>query len=261
MSLRANLMLLLTCTVLPAQVAEKPFTNSDVANLVRAGLPESTVVISIQRAVALGYANFDASPEAMIELKNAGASEPILNTILTAPDVHPYEPSTSVAGLPVSRGLYVQSGSGWSELDSVLLWPDIETQYRLTWRNLWSWDVTSENRRYLLKGRQARAHVTGPRPTFYLRSEHPGGGWMLLRLSPQTNYRELIARVPDVFADQPRMKFDFGAPMELEPSRVAGDVLTLRPGVDLPSGEYLVGKFTPGPSWIIEGYTFEVGTT
>ena len=68
--------------------------NTAIANMLRGGLPEGTVVLAIQRAIAYGNTDFDASTQALIDLKNAGATEPVLNFILTAPTIQRYEPST-----------------------------------------------------------------------------------------------------------------------------------------------------------------------
>jgi hypothetical protein len=246
---------------MPAQVAEKPLTNADVGNMIKSGLPEGTVVLAIQRAVERGNNDFDASPQGLIALKNVGATEPILNFVLTAPVVHRYEPSTIVPGLPVSHGLYIQSRAGWSASESVLLFPEVHARLLTNWRVLGSWDLARENRRYVVPGRQARAHVDGPRPVFYLRGQHPEREWRVVRLTAQKDDRELIATIPDVFANAPRMKFASGAPVALDPTTTAEDVVTLRPTADLAPGEYLVFKFVSGQSWLIEGYAFEIGTT
>jgi hypothetical protein len=260
MSLRANLTLLLVCAAMPAQVAEKPFNNTDVANMIKAGLPEGTVVLAIQHAIARGNTDFDASLEGLVALKNAGATEPILNFVLTAPAVQRYEPSTAVPGLPVPRGLYFQSTAGWRSLDSVVLFPDVAPRSKTNWKVLGSWDHAREDRRYVVPGRQARAQVAGPRPALYLRAQRPESGWSVVRLTPQTDYRELLATIPDVFAREPRLRFASGAPVALDPAATADDVVTLRPRADLAPGEYLVFKFVPGQAWLIEGYAFEVGT-
>ena len=260
MSLRANLTLLLVCAVMPAQVTEKPLNNTDVANMLRAGLPEGTVVLAIQRAIVRGNTDFDPSMPGLVELKKAGATEPILNLVLTAPTVQRYEPSTTVPGLPVSHGLYFQSTAGWSALDSVVLFPAVENHWKTNWKVLGSSDRARENRRYVVPGRQAHAHVAGPRPAFYLRSQRPEREWSVVRMTPQTDYRELIATIPDVFAREPRMTFASGAPVGLDPATTAEDVVTLRPTADLAPGEYLVFKLVSGQPWLIEGYTFEVGT-
>ncbi|HTB11139.1 MAG TPA: hypothetical protein VK752_06200 [Bryobacteraceae bacterium] len=260
MSLRANLTLLLICAAMPAQVTEKPLNNTDIANMIKAGLPEGTVVLAIQRAIVRGNTDFDASLEGLVALKNAGATEPILNFVVTAPTVQRYEPSTTVPGLPVPRGLYFQSTAGWNALDSVVLFPDVENHWKTNWKVLGSWDRAQENRRYVVPGRQARARVAGPRPALYLRAQRPESGWSVVRLTPQTDYRELIAKVPDMFAREPRLMFASGAPVGLDPATTADDVVTLRPRADLAPGEYLVFKFVSGQPWLIEGYAFEVGT-
>ena len=38
------------CRAMPAQVTEKPFTNTDVANMLKAGLGERTIAFAIQVA-------------------------------------------------------------------------------------------------------------------------------------------------------------------------------------------------------------------
>jgi hypothetical protein len=261
MSLRANLALLLICAAMPAQVTDKPLNNTDVANMIKAGLPEGTVVLAIQHAVARGNTDFDSSPQGLVELKNAGATEPILNFVLTAPKVQRYEPSTTVTGLPVPHGLYFQSTAGWSPLDPVVLIPDVAARFKANWKTLGAVDRAAENRLYVVPGRQARAHVAGPRPVLYLRGQHPEYGWSVVRLTPQSDQRELVATIPDVFSREPRMKFASGAPVEMDPAIAADDVVTLRPSADLTPGEYLVFRFAPGQPWVIEGYAFAVGTT
>lgn len=261
MILRANLAVLFICLAMPAQVAEKPLTNADIANMIKSGLPEGTVVLTIQRAVLRGMNDFDSSPQGLIELKNAGATEPILNFVLTAPVVHRYEPSTVVPGLPVPRGLYFQSTTGWSTVDSVVLFPDVKARVKPNWRTLAAWDYARENRWYILPGHQAHAHLAGPRPVFYLRGQHPELEWSVVRLTQQKDDRELIGQIRDVFAMQPTMKFASGDPVALEPTMTADDVVTLRPAVDLTPGPYLVFKIVSGQSWLIEGYAFQIGTT
>ncbi|MGA3188045.1 MAG: hypothetical protein ABSF22_13130 [Bryobacteraceae bacterium] len=245
----------------PAQVTEKPLNNSDIANMIKAGLPEGTVVLAIQRAVTEGNTDFDGTPQGLIDLKNKGATEPILNFILTAPAVHRYEPSMTVPGLPVSHGLYSQSSQGWNALDSVILFPDVHARSKTNWKALGSWDRARESRIYIVPGREARARVAGPRPALYLRGQRPERGWSVVRLVPQTDHRELIATIPDVFAREPRMRFASGAPTELDVAATADDVITLRPVADLTPGEYLIFKFVSGQLWLIEGYAFELGAT
>jgi len=230
--------------------------------MIRAGVPDGSVMLAIQRAVERGNTKFDVSPTGLIELKNAGASEDVLNTILVAPNIPPYEPSTKVQGLPAAAGLYYQSGANWNALASVVVWPKIDYRYRTNWKTLGAtWDHEGETRHYVLPGAQASVRVTGARPSFYLRGERPERGWWVMRLASGADRREAIARIPDVLAHSPTMSFDFGNPVPLDPAATADDVLTLRPAADLAPGEYLVFKWVPGQQWLIQGFPFTVGTT
>jgi hypothetical protein len=103
--------------------------------------------------------------------------------------------------------------------------------------------------------------MAGSRPVLYLRSQYPGREWSVVRLTSQTADRELRATIPDVLASLPRIKFASGAPVQLEPSSTAEDVVTLRATADLAPGQYLVFKFVSDQPWVIEGYAFELRTT
>lgn len=61
-----------------AQLEKKPMTNTDVLSMLEAGLSESTIVMAIQQS----QPNFDTSPQALIQLKNKGASSKVLDSIL-----------------------------------------------------------------------------------------------------------------------------------------------------------------------------------
>lgn len=260
-SVRASLVLLLICAVASGQVMEKPLNNTDIAGMIKAGLPDGTVILAIQRAILRGNTDFDPSQRGLVELRNAGATETILNIVLAAPTIQRYEPSTTVQGLPVRHGLYSQSTAGWSALDWGILFPNVETRWETNWKVLGAWDRTRDIRRYVVPGRQASARVAGPRPVLYLRGQHPGSGWLVVRLMPQKDERELITTVPDVFASQPRMTFVSGAPVELHSVATAEDVVALQPTADLTPGSYLVFKLVPGQPWLLESYAFELGTT
>jgi hypothetical protein len=71
-------------TSVPSLHAQKPerrpLTNADVVSMVKAGLDESTIVLAIQR----GRTDFDTSPEALVSLKHEGATQKILDAMLSA---------------------------------------------------------------------------------------------------------------------------------------------------------------------------------
>src|SRR5579862_4895194 len=263
MNLRASLTLLLACAALPAQVADKPFTNTDVANMLSAGLPEGTVILAIQVNSERENTSFDTSSGALIELKNKGASEAVMNTILSAPSVPVYEPSKVVPGLPDGRCLYYHTSASWAALDSTVIWPQIDARYKTNWKTLgFNPDVARETRLYSLAGGQAKVHVTGAKPAFYMRNPTPQRGWWVVRLSADANHRALVVRTPDALGSgkSSKVKFDSGDPVRLIPTAAADDVVTLRPETDLAPGEYLVFKTVPGQSFMIQGFEFQVGT-
>ena len=63
-----------------ATADDRPLTNVDIVKMIKAQLGDDTVV----RAIQSGLSNFDTSPDALIALKNNGASAKILDAILAA---------------------------------------------------------------------------------------------------------------------------------------------------------------------------------
>ncbi len=77
---------------------KKPMTNADVINMVKAGLTENTIVLDIQ----LSPTAFDTSPNALIELKNQGVSQGILDVMLTAGGEKPAPPAAPAVPPPAN---------------------------------------------------------------------------------------------------------------------------------------------------------------
>lgn len=65
-------------TPLSEQPKRKPTTNADVIMMIKAKLPETTIISAIKQ----GPSDFDTSPSALIELKNQGATDGMLDAIL-----------------------------------------------------------------------------------------------------------------------------------------------------------------------------------
>jgi hypothetical protein len=77
----------LACTGLlvlfPAAIfsqTRKPLTNEDVVNMTKQGFDVPLIV----KAIQTGEANFDVSPQALVELKNAGVSQEVMAAMLSA---------------------------------------------------------------------------------------------------------------------------------------------------------------------------------
>jgi hypothetical protein len=73
---------LLLSTLVLAQQDKRPLTNEDVVKMVKAGLPEDTIVLVIQKSPN----RFDTSPEALIALKESGATKRVLDAVVQSQD-------------------------------------------------------------------------------------------------------------------------------------------------------------------------------
>src|SRR5580698_5534454 len=67
----------------------KPLTNADVVEMWRVGVPESTIILAIQKTPV----KFDVSAEGILALHAAGITEPVLNQMLRA--AKPSKPGSS----------------------------------------------------------------------------------------------------------------------------------------------------------------------
>lgn len=68
------------CALLTGQQGKKPVTNSDVVKMVHAGLPESTIILALQTSET----DLDTSPQALIDLKDQGVSQKVMDAMLAA---------------------------------------------------------------------------------------------------------------------------------------------------------------------------------
>jgi hypothetical protein len=74
--------LFVTATV-TAQKAKNIMTNADVIEMVKAELPESTIVLAIQQCDP----NFDTSTKALIELKKQGVTQKVMDAMFQPPTI------------------------------------------------------------------------------------------------------------------------------------------------------------------------------
>jgi hypothetical protein len=79
------LMFLFLMLAMSGQSSKKALTNSDVVDMVHAGLGESTVILSIKNSGT----NFDTSPHGLIELKKSGVSQNVMDAMLAAANTSP----------------------------------------------------------------------------------------------------------------------------------------------------------------------------
>jgi len=158
---------LLACTLVRAQQPEvKPLTNADVVAMVKAGLPESTIVLTIQRSPS----RFNVSPEALIELKNQSVTQKIMDAMLStqtaSSQVPPQEPDSSVPGLPNEQGAYYEGPAGFVRLERVTA----RARTRGEGKGLLTMGLSGMQFVAAYRGARAPVQVTEPKPTFYVRA-------------------------------------------------------------------------------------------
>ena len=88
------------------QQNKKPVTNSDVLKMVQAGLPESTIILSLENSET----DLDTSPQTLIELKGHGVSQKVMDAMISAANKHRNAGSGAVA--PVASNAPVNPGAG-----------------------------------------------------------------------------------------------------------------------------------------------------
>lgn len=162
------------CVSLPALADETktPMVNSDVIKLVKAKLPESTIIITIQTRPS----TFDTSPESLIALKKNGVSTNIIEAMLhaSAKPATSREPSAgSTQGAPSATvptsGIASLWGSKQSrvEADRVFMFDgDKRTEMKFTkpgTRTKWLFAVMTYA---TLGGLKARLRTSNPSPEF-----------------------------------------------------------------------------------------------
>jgi hypothetical protein len=66
------------------QTGDNRLTNAEIESMLMAGLPESTIQMKIEAAALRGLVDLDASSNALIALKQKGATERVLNAVVWA---------------------------------------------------------------------------------------------------------------------------------------------------------------------------------
>jgi hypothetical protein len=169
--------LLLVAASVPIGVSaaqeKRPLTNDDIVSMVRAGLDEGTVILAVENTPS----HFDTSPEALVRLKEHGASPKVLNAMFVysavksgpAPKLE-VSGSSPIPGLPSGEGAYTKRGDEFIRLE--LLSPaGTRTKMGLGKRiaTMAYWGGVTVVNRY--RGGKAPAQVSEAKPTFYLRTK------------------------------------------------------------------------------------------
>ena len=241
------------------QVTQKTLTNDDVVKMITGGLSEVTIIQVIRK----GPADFDTSPDALIKLKENGASPRIIEAMLG--------PVASTAGAPVraeaasGRGVFVQGGTEWKRIEEV---SSVEVR---SVGNI-SHDVTlgiKEQRVIcVFRGEKAERQLNERRPVFRVSGLGASARDVYivsLRLNPDRRDLE-VGRSGLV------KKLSFGFRKrdvhDVDVKRLGEDLLEVTPKEDLEAGEYIMVlggvRMLPNASAGAEGttgYDFGIGRT
>jgi len=99
--------------------AQKPLTNTDILEMIKAGFDEETII----KAIEANKPGYDISVQGLLALKNAGVSAKIIKAILATatPTVQPASgtlPATqpAITNLPTEVGVYIKKDDHWDDI-------------------------------------------------------------------------------------------------------------------------------------------------
>jgi hypothetical protein len=102
--IRQSLLILLAisiCTVTASfGQTQKPITNADIVNMTKQNFDPGLIVKDIQSS----NTDFDTSPQALIDLKNAGVDNSVMDAMLSAQAGKPSSAVDAVRSTPISAG-------------------------------------------------------------------------------------------------------------------------------------------------------------
>jgi hypothetical protein len=219
--------------------ATQPLTNNDVVQMVKAGLPESTILLSVQNSPA----NFSTAPADLIALKKAGVSQPVLDAIVTRGSGAAPAP----APVPMGPGAYGMNPTGVVAIDG-----DRRVDLTLVARygskakmKLWSNEQVA-----MLPGTQAKIRLSSRTPSFEVPippNVDPETMVRLMRLAQKGDTRQASLSVNsfDPMYRKVAEVTDGVVPTTLVPLQTAAAMpgmkrFTLAPAAPLEPGEYVV---------------------
>ena len=241
------------------QVIQKNLTNDDVVKMITGGLSEVTIIQVIRK----GPTDFDTSPDALIKLKENGASPRIIEAMLG--------PVSSTAGVPArgeavsGRGVFVQSASEWKRIEEV---SSVEVRSVGNIAHGATLGIKEQRVICVFRGEKAERQLNERRPVFHVAGLGASARDVYivsLRLNPDRRDLE-VGRSGLV------KKLSFGFRKrdvhDVDVKRLGEDLLEVTPRQDLEPGEYIMVlggvRMLPNASAGAEGttgYDFGIGRT
>lgn len=230
-----------------AQQEKKPITNVDIIKMVKARLPESTIILAIHQ----NPGKFDTSPDALINLKNQGVTQGILDAMLTKTNSQsPVPPrgsdrspqlreGTKSSGpkLPTAKGVYYEGPTGLVRMEQTSV---MESRNAGAFSSYMTMGVKTSKVINVYRGEQASAQLSNRRPTFYISDiETSIQDVLILRLKKQKGKREIeYARVGLI--KKGSVGYRESDICQTMVNRVSDSVLVVTPSTELEQGEYIL---------------------
>ena len=186
-----------------AQDAKKTLTNSDVVEMTKAGLPENTIVLAIQK----GPTQFDTSAQALIQLRNQGVSPRVLDAMIQAGSLvaspPPANNSTPQSNINNPFGLPPNGAANLTSAGTVILVDAenrIEMKYSSTETRTNSMlgavvnPLHKSRIRAALSGNHAKLRISNTSPLFEInidKDANPSDIVTVVKLQPKSETREI----------------------------------------------------------------------
>ena len=99
---------------------QEKLTNAKIIQMIQAGFDEETIVAAVQSKPT----DFDTSIDALIELKSAGVSEPVLRAVMDSDEGRPIHPGVPTkTSFPTEIGVYVRDETVFKDvLPEIITW-------------------------------------------------------------------------------------------------------------------------------------------
>jgi hypothetical protein len=206
----------------------KPITNEDIANMVKLGFEETTIIKTVQA----NEPGFDTSVEGLLALKNAGVSKAVIDAMLDVQSAANARPDP-FGGLPRSAGVYYRGGAGWMQLQDAPAPRTVSKGLIGAITSLGKTKVT-----YVYRGAHAPVQLQENQPVFYIRGVSKfGRDAEIIRLECKSETRE-VDRASD--SALWGTSASDGTALAVNVTRIASDALVVAPTAPLKDGEYLL---------------------
>ncbi|MDT4955047.1 MAG: hypothetical protein QOJ02_3185 [Acidobacteriota bacterium] len=255
--LTSLLLVLLITIAIPQAIAQqekKPLTNDDVVTMVKAQLPENTIVLAIQQSPT----SFDTSVQALIQLKNQGVSAKVLDAMLqVGKPVETSQQTTSTVRQPNSINpltLGPETGGAVGSIGSVILVDGANrTQMKYSTSNIRSNSMLGAvvnpfhktRMRAALNGNHARLRIASTSPLFevsLMSDVNASDIIALVKLDPKSDRREIETSRGGITGVSTGFRKEDIIPISIdEPQNINGTsnkVYTVKAVNPLPPGEY-----------------------